>query len=157
MKRSLFVPIVLLAGLCVLAATASPQAPKKAGIVGTWVGTAIVSDDGTGMEITVVVGKAESGYTGKLSDASGAIHGGRAEGHRLQGQQVHLRVRPARGHGRHADHDRAHPRGRDAQGGVVRSRRQLGGDRALAEEIARPSDPGPACAEGLGLGPPHVV
>jgi hypothetical protein len=75
MKRPLFVPIVLLAGLCVLAATAtaSPQAPKKTGIVGTWVGTAIVSDDGTGMEITVVVGKAESGYNGKLSDASGAI------------------------------------------------------------------------------------
>ena len=73
MKRSLFVPIVLLAGLCVLAGTAFPQAPKKADVVGTWVGTAIVSDDGTGMEITVVVGKAESGYTGKLSDASGAI------------------------------------------------------------------------------------
>ncbi|RPJ01305.1 MAG: hypothetical protein EHM31_06155 [Candidatus Aminicenantes bacterium] len=73
MKRSLVVPILLLAGLCVLAGTASPQAPKKAGIVGTWVGTATVNEDGTGMDITVVVGKAESGYTGKLSDASGAI------------------------------------------------------------------------------------
>jgi len=73
MNRSLFVPILLLAGLCVLAGTASPQAPKKANIVGTWVGTATVDEDGTGMDITVVVGKAEAGYTGKLSDASGSI------------------------------------------------------------------------------------
>jgi hypothetical protein len=73
MNRSLFVPILLLAGLCVLAGTAFPQTPKKANIVGTWVGTAIVNEDGTGMDITVVVGKAEAGYTGKLSDASGAI------------------------------------------------------------------------------------
>ena len=73
MNRSLFVTILLLAGLCVLAGTASSQAPKKANIVGTWVGTATVNEDGTGMDITVVVGKTESGYAGKLSDASGSI------------------------------------------------------------------------------------
>ena len=73
MNRSLFVPILLLAGFFVLAGAAFAQAPNKANIVGTWVGTAIVSEDGTGMDITVVVGKAEAGYTGKLSDASGAI------------------------------------------------------------------------------------
>jgi hypothetical protein len=73
MNRSLIVPILLLAGFCVLAGTAFSQTPKKASIAGTWVGTAIVNEDGTGMDITVVVGKTEAGYTGKLSDASGAI------------------------------------------------------------------------------------
>jgi len=73
MNRSLFVPIVLLAGLCVLAATAFSQAPKKADIVGTWLGTAVVSEDGTQVDITVVVGKTESGYAGKLSDTSGMV------------------------------------------------------------------------------------
>ena len=73
MNRSIALPIVLLAGLCALAGAAFPQAPRKADVVGTWAGTATVSEDGTGMEITLIVGKAESGYTGKLSDASGSI------------------------------------------------------------------------------------
>ena len=73
MKRSLFVPILLLAGLCALAGSAFPQAPKKADIVGTWIGPATVNSQGTGFDITVVLAKVETGYAGKLSDASGAI------------------------------------------------------------------------------------
>ena len=73
MKKSLFVPIVLLAGLCAQAVTAFPQAPTKAGVVGTWIGTATVDNQATGFDITMVLAKAETGYVGKLSDASGAI------------------------------------------------------------------------------------
>ena len=73
MKRSLFAAFVLMAGLCALAGTAFPQAPKKAGVVGTWIGPATVNDQGTGFDITVVLAKVETGYAGTLSDASGAI------------------------------------------------------------------------------------
>ena len=73
MNRSLFVPIVALAALSVLAGMASPQAPKKADVAGTWIGPATVNDDDMGFDITMVVGKAETGYAAKISDASGAI------------------------------------------------------------------------------------
>ena len=72
MKKSLKIPLVALAALCVLAGPASPQAPKKADIVGTWVGTAVVGD-GSRIDITTVIEKAATGYSGKLSDASGQV------------------------------------------------------------------------------------
>lgn len=73
MKRPLSVPIVLLAGLCVLAGTAFPQGPKKADVVGTWTGLATVDNQGTGFDISMALAKVEAGYAGKFSDASGAI------------------------------------------------------------------------------------
>ena len=73
MNRSLSVPIVLLAGLCVLVGTVFPQAPKKSDIVGTWIGLATVDNQGTGFDITMVLAKVEAGHAGKFSDASGAI------------------------------------------------------------------------------------
>ena len=72
MKKSLKIPLVALAALCVLAGTASPQAPKKADIIGTWVGTAVVGD-GSRIDITTVIEKAATGYSGKLGDMSGMV------------------------------------------------------------------------------------
>jgi len=72
MKKSLLVPIVVLAALCVLAGSAAAQAQKKPAVVGTWFGTAVVGD-GSQVEITVVIDKTETGYTGKLSDTSGMV------------------------------------------------------------------------------------
>ncbi|MGZ5438402.1 MAG: hypothetical protein ACXWFJ_00995 [Candidatus Aminicenantales bacterium] len=72
MKKPLKITLIALAALCVLAGTASPQAPKKADIVGTWVGTAVVGD-GSKIDITAVIEKAATGYSGKLSDASGQV------------------------------------------------------------------------------------
>ena len=73
MKKSLTISIVALAALSVLAATAFAQAPKKADIVGTWVGTAVVGETAPKIDLTVVIDKAETGYTGKLSDSSGMV------------------------------------------------------------------------------------
>jgi hypothetical protein len=73
MKRSLSVPIIALAALAVLAGLAFSQSPKKADIVGTWVGTAVVNEDGSQVDITVVIDEAAAGYTGKLSDTSGMV------------------------------------------------------------------------------------
>jgi hypothetical protein len=73
MKRLLPVRIVVLSALVLLAGTAFAQAPKKADVAGTWFGYAVVNEDGSGFDITMILEKAETGYTGKLSDASGAI------------------------------------------------------------------------------------
>jgi hypothetical protein len=73
MKKSLLVPIVALAALSVLAGSVFAQVQKKPSVVGTWAGTALVNGDGTQIEITVVIDKTETGYSGKLSDTSGAV------------------------------------------------------------------------------------
>jgi hypothetical protein len=73
MNKSLRLPVIALAALAVLAGTALSQAPKKADVVGTWLGTAVVGDDGSQVEITVVIEKAAAGYSGKLSDTSGLV------------------------------------------------------------------------------------
>lgn len=73
MKRSFAFPIAVLAALTLLAFGALAQAPKKPDVVGTWRGTAVVSDDGTQLEITLVIGRSEAGYTGKISDTSGFV------------------------------------------------------------------------------------
>ncbi len=73
MKKSLLVPISALAAFLVLAGGTFPQIPKKPDIVGTWVGTAVVDDDGTNVDITVIIDKAEAGYAGKISDTSGLV------------------------------------------------------------------------------------
>lgn len=73
MNRSLRLPVIALAALALLAGTALAQAPKKADVVGAWLGTAVVGDDGTQVDITIVIEKAESGYSGKISDATGMV------------------------------------------------------------------------------------
>lgn len=70
MRRAIFAVVIVLA---VLAGTALAQAPKKPDVIGTWGGTAVVGDDGTEVEITVVVDKTDAGYAGKLSDATGMV------------------------------------------------------------------------------------
>ena len=73
MKRSLILSVIALAALSVLAVPAFSQAPKKADIAGTWVGTAVTNADGSQLEIVVVFVKTASGYTGKLSDTAGMV------------------------------------------------------------------------------------
>jgi hypothetical protein len=73
MTRSMRLSAVALAVLAVLAVPALAQAPKKADVVGTWTGPAVVSDDGNTVDIIVVIDKAEGGYSGKLSDTSGLV------------------------------------------------------------------------------------
>ena len=73
MKKSRLVPIVALAALSVLAGSAFSQAPKKADIVGTWVGTAMGGDGATPLEITAVIDKTAVGYSGKLGDTAGMV------------------------------------------------------------------------------------
>jgi len=74
MRKSLVLPMVALATLAVFAGIAFAQTPpKKPDVVGTWLGTAVVSEDGTQIEITVVMSKTEAGYAGKISDASGMV------------------------------------------------------------------------------------
>lgn len=73
MNRSLRLPVIALAALALLAGTALAQAPKKADVAGAWLGTAVVGDDGTQVDITVVIEKAEAGYSGKISDATGMV------------------------------------------------------------------------------------
>jgi hypothetical protein len=62
---------VIIIALTVLTSGAPAQDPKKADIVGTWTGYA--NAPGMRFELTAVFGKTEAGYTGKLSDASGAL------------------------------------------------------------------------------------
>ena len=73
MKRSpLFVAAILaLAVLAAAAAQKAPEPPKKPDIIGTWIGYAVAP--GMRFELTAVFDKSEAGYTGKLSDASGAL------------------------------------------------------------------------------------
>ncbi len=73
MKKSLTVPIIALAVLSVLAGTALSQVAKKADIVGTWVGTALGGDGATQIEITAVIEKTATGYSGKLGDTAGMV------------------------------------------------------------------------------------
>jgi hypothetical protein len=73
MNRSLRLPVIALAALVGLAGTALAQAPKKADVVGAWLGTAVVGDDGSQVDITVVIEKAEAGYSGKISDTTGMV------------------------------------------------------------------------------------
>jgi hypothetical protein len=58
-----------LLALAVLAGAAPTQ--KKADIVGTWTGFANSPD--MRFDLTVVFAKGETGYTGKMSDASGTL------------------------------------------------------------------------------------
>jgi hypothetical protein len=73
MTRSLRLSAAALAVLAVLAVPSLAQTPKKADVVGTWTGPAVVSDDGNTVDIIVVIDKAEGGYSGKLSDTSGLV------------------------------------------------------------------------------------
>jgi len=70
MKRSPLLIAAILA-LAVLAAPKAPEQPKKPDIIGTWTGYAIAP--GMRFELVAVFDKGEAGYTGKLSDASGAL------------------------------------------------------------------------------------
>jgi hypothetical protein len=70
MKRALLVTLIVLA---VLAGVAFAQTPKKPEIVGTWVGTAVVGNDGSEIELTVVIDKTDAGYAGKISDVTGMV------------------------------------------------------------------------------------
>lgn len=76
MKRSPFVPLLALAAVLALAgaAAAQTQAPaaKAPALAGTWNGSAVVGD-GQQVEIIVVLVRAEAGYTGKISDATGMV------------------------------------------------------------------------------------
>ncbi len=73
MKKSLRLSVIALAALALLAGTALAQTPKKADVIGTWIGTAVVGDDGSQVDITIVIEKAEAGYSGKISDATGMV------------------------------------------------------------------------------------
>jgi hypothetical protein len=70
MKRRFF---VALAALGLLAGGAFAQAQAKPDVAGTWTGTAIVGNDGTQLEIAIVLEKAEGGYSGRISDSSGLV------------------------------------------------------------------------------------
>jgi hypothetical protein len=70
MKRTLLILAIVAVALFVLVDGAFAQ--KKPGVVGTWAGYAIV-DDGSRVDITVLIEKGEAGYTGKLSDTAGMI------------------------------------------------------------------------------------
>lgn len=71
MKRCPLVTVLSVLALAALALTLSAQTAKKPDIVGTWTGFAMA--DGARLDITVVFAKSETGYTGKLSDASGMV------------------------------------------------------------------------------------
>ena len=74
MKRSLLIPLVVMTALSVLAGTALSQGqPKKSDIVGTWIGTAVGGDGVTPLEITAVIEKTTTGYSGKLGDTAGMV------------------------------------------------------------------------------------
>jgi hypothetical protein len=73
MTRSLRLPVAALAVLALLSLPALAQAPKKADVVGTWTGPAVIDDGGNTVDIVVVIDKAEGGYAGKLSDTSGLV------------------------------------------------------------------------------------
>jgi hypothetical protein len=75
MRKSLFRWIVTFVVIAFVAVAAFAQTPpaKKPDATGTWIGKAVVSEDGTQFDITVVLSKTETGYAGKLSDASGML------------------------------------------------------------------------------------
>jgi len=73
MKKSLIfaAAVLTLAAFAAVAAQKAPEPPKTPDIVGTWIGYAIAP--GMRFELVAVFDKGEAGYTGKLSDASGAL------------------------------------------------------------------------------------
>ena len=70
MKKAVL--ILTFAVIALLMLVGGGFAQKKPDIVGTWVGYAITGD-GSRVEVTVVFDKGESGYTGKMSEATGMI------------------------------------------------------------------------------------
>jgi hypothetical protein len=70
MKKTLIAGACIVAALAVLAGGAPAQ--KKPDIVGTWLGYALTGD-GSRVELTVVFDKAEAGYSGKMTEATGMI------------------------------------------------------------------------------------
>jgi hypothetical protein len=70
MKKTILIPVI--ATLTLLVLVGGGFAQKKPDVVGTWAGYAIVGD-GSRVDITVVVEKGAAGYTGKISDATGAV------------------------------------------------------------------------------------
>jgi hypothetical protein len=73
MRRCLALPVLSAAVLALLAGAAFAQSPKTPDVLGTWIGNAVVGDDGTQIEITVIIGKTDLGYTGKISDTAGMV------------------------------------------------------------------------------------
>ena len=70
MKKILILLAITVMALCILAGGLLAQ--KKAGFLGAWTGYAIVGD-GSRVDINVSFDKDETGYTGKLAEASGMI------------------------------------------------------------------------------------
>jgi hypothetical protein len=70
MKKAILILAVTVMALCILAGGLLAQ--KKAGFLGVWTGYAIVGD-GSRVDINVSFDKDETGYTGKLAEASGMI------------------------------------------------------------------------------------
>jgi hypothetical protein len=79
MKRTPAVAILALTSLFLVAvsafaqATAQAPAAKKTDVVGTWRGPALVNDGSTQLEVTLVIGLTDLGYTGKISDTNGMV------------------------------------------------------------------------------------
>ena len=69
MKKTLLIPAAT--ALAVLILVGGVFAQKKPDVIGTWVGYA--DEDGSRMDITVVIDKGEAGYTGKISDTTGMV------------------------------------------------------------------------------------
>jgi hypothetical protein len=70
MKKILLILVIVTLTLLVL--NGGGFAQKKPDVLGTWAGYAIVGD-GSRVDITVVIEKGAAGYTGKISDATGAV------------------------------------------------------------------------------------
>ena len=70
MKKTLLILVATALALLILGAGLFAQ--KKPDVIGTWIGYAVVGD-GSRVDVTIVIDKGESGYTGKLSDASGMV------------------------------------------------------------------------------------
>jgi len=70
MKKALLILAIVTLTLLVLVGGGFAQ--KKPDVAGTWVGYAIVGDADR-VDITVVIEKGTTGYTGNISDATGAV------------------------------------------------------------------------------------
>ncbi len=132
MKRT---PLLLAAAVMALAVLAvgaagqkAPEPPKKPDIVGTWVGYAVAP--GMRFELTAVFDKGAAGYTGKLSDVSGALAETPLREIVFKDGKLTFEFDLVLGMESHADQDRAHPRERRPQGRLVRRRGELGRRRA---------------------------
>jgi uncharacterized membrane protein len=69
MKKALLILVIVTLTLLVLVGGGFAQ--KKPDVVGTWAGYAMV--EGSQVDLTVVVEKGTTGYTGKISDATGMV------------------------------------------------------------------------------------